>query len=161
MTQAALAVSPATAGNLAANTIVETRFGTYEFDPQASFLLPYGLPGFPESRRFGLANLPGEQMQAFKLLQSLEDGSLSFIVTPLDPSAGQIARADFEVACLSAGTTPDQAALLLLVTLRKTADGMDITVNLRAPIVLDLDRRIGRQVVLQNTAYAVRHPLTL
>ncbi|NIR61559.1 MAG: flagellar assembly protein FliW, partial [Gammaproteobacteria bacterium] len=43
-------------------------------------VMPQGLLGFAERRRFGLAELPESIGRRFKLLQSLEEPTLCFIV---------------------------------------------------------------------------------
>lgn len=155
-TQALLAETavPATA-----ETVVETRFGVYAFDAGNSLEFASGLLGFGGRQRFGLANLPQPELAAFKLLQSLEQPDLSFIVTPLEPEAGLVAREDLEGACRSAGVAFADATFLLMVTLRQGPNGLEMTANLRAPLVLDLQRHRGRQIVLQNPDYPIRHSL--
>ncbi len=53
------------------NVDVETRFGTYEFTPPQTVVMPHGLIGFADQQVFGLANLPAPVPEDFKLLQSL------------------------------------------------------------------------------------------
>lgn len=140
-------------------TLVETRFGVYAFDEGNTLEFPTGLLGFGGRQRFGLANLPQPELASFKLLQSLARPELSFIVTLLEPESGLIAPEDLAGACRSAGVSLAEATFLLMVTLRQGATGLDMTANLRAPLVVDLVRRSGRQVVLQNADYPIRHSL--
>lgn len=140
-------------------TVVETRFGVYAFDDSNTLEFPVGLLGFAGRQRFGLGNLPQPELAAYKLLQSLEQPDLSFIVTPLEPAAGLVATADLEAACRSAGIAFAEATFLLMVTLRPVPNGLEMTANLRAPLVLDLKRHLGRQIVLQNPDYPIRHSL--
>jgi len=140
---------------------VETRFGTYEFTPQNTVVMPQGLIGFADQQLFGLANLPEPAPDDFKLLQSLGDLPLSFIVMPVAAKEAPIGQADVEEACAAAGVTPEKACFLFVVTIRANADGVgiDMTANLRAPIVFDPDTRLARQHVLANSQYPVRHPI--
>ena len=140
---------------------VDTRFGTYEFTPQNTVVMPQGLIGFADQQLFGLANLPEPAPDDFKLLQSLGDLPLSFIVMPVTAAAAPIGPADVEEACTAAGVTPEMACLLFVVTIRPKADGVgiDMTTNLRAPIVFDPETRLARQHVLANSQYPVRHPI--
>ncbi len=154
--QALLAETPAPA---APETVVETRFGVYAFDDSNTLEFPFGLLGFAGRQRFGVGNLPQPELEAYKLMQSLQDPSLSFIITPLSPESGLIARADLEGACRSAGVAFDQATVFLMVTLRPAGEGIEMTANLRAPLIVDLERHLGRQIVLQNPDYPIRHSL--
>ncbi len=140
---------------------LETRFGALEFGPENSIHLPVGLLGFSDYHEFGLADLPQAQLADFKLLQCLDDTSLSFIVTPLKIDDGRVAREDLEDAALSVGIPVEAAAFLLIVTLRQNDEDVSITVNLRAPVVVDVNRAIARQVVMANSSYPIQQPLTL
>lgn len=155
-TQALLAEMPVpTVGE----TVVETRFGVYSFDETNTLEFPVGLLGFHGRQRFGLGNLPQPELVAFKLMQSLDEPSLSFIVTLLDPASGLITQADLEAACRSAGLAFEEATFLLMVTLRQGPTGLEMTANLRAPLIVDLKRHLGRQIVMQNPDYPIRHHL--
>ena len=141
--------------------VVETRFGTYEFSPQNTVIMPQGLVGFADHQLFGLGNLPEPAPEDFKLLQSLEELPLSFIVMPMPAAQAPIGPADVEEACTAAGIDPKLACFLFVVTIRPAADGtgIDMTANLRAPIVFDQATRLARQHVLANSQYPLRHPL--
>jgi hypothetical protein len=39
------------------------------------------------------------------------------------------------------------------------ADIKEMTANLKAPLVINLKRQIGRQVVLQENEYVIKHPM--
>jgi len=140
---------------------VETRFGTYEFTPQNTVVMPQGLVGFADQQLFGLANLPEPAPDDFKLLQSLGELPLSFIVMPMAAVDVPIGPADVEEACAVGGVSPEKACFLFVVTIRPTANGngIDMTANLRAPIVFDPETRLARQHVLANSQYPLRQPI--
>jgi flagellar assembly factor FliW len=139
--------------------IIETRFGPLEFGPANSLFMPVGPLGFGDFRRFGLADLPKPASNRFKLLQSLDNHELGFIVTRLDPDAGRVTRSDIEDAALSVGIPLDAARFLMIVTIRAANGATTMTANLRAPIVLDCKRMIARQVVMANSSYPIQMPL--
>ena len=142
---------------------VETRYGVYGFGPDNRIAMPQGLVGFTDHRVFGLANLPDGVPEDFKLLQSLDaETPLSFIVMPLAPEAAPIEPADLTEACTASGIEVERACLLYVVTVRpkEHGQGVDLTANFKAPIVLDLETRRARQHVLSKDRYPVRHPLT-
>ena len=138
---------------------VETRFGPYEFDAASTLYLPQGLLGFGNFHRFGIGNLPDPNLPMFKLLQSLENLQLSFIVNPLDDDQELIAEADLVAACDATGTAREDAGFMLVVTLRQELNGLSLSVNLRAPLVVDIQKRMARQIVLQNPDYPVRYAI--
>ena len=80
------------------------------------------------------------------------------------PSASFTAgrRGDLDSACELLGVPREHAAFLLVVTRRPAvneADGGQLFVNLRAPVVVDTARRTAVQHVLASPGYSVRHPL--
>lgn len=146
---------------LGETVVVETRFGAFEFTADSAIQFPNGLVGFANHRFFGLANLPAPAPEDFKLLQSLNEDAISFIVIPLDAHASPLDGADLDEACEASGVSRDTATLLFIVTIRPKADGegVEMSVNLRAPIVFDLRARRARQHVLANDRYPLRQPV--
>ena len=161
MTQAARAQScdnPFALSGVAEAPPLATRFGALAPDPERIIVFPHGLLGFADRRRYLLAEVSGAPA-VFKLLQSVDDAELRFVVLPLDLSDGPIAGADLSAARSALAIEDTALAVLAIVTLRAEAERVDFTVNLRAPLLVDTDRRLGWQHVLPNEIYPLRHPL--
>ena len=141
--------------------VVETRFGTYEFAPNETVMMPHGLVGFAEQQLFGLGNLPAPMPEDFKLLQSLGEPPISFIVVPLSSDEAPIEAADLEAACAATGFVRDEIHVMFLCTIKPQDDGegIDMWANIRAPILFDLAARLARQYVLPSDRYPLRQPL--
>ena len=141
--------------------VVETRFGTYEFAPNETVMMPHGLVGFAEQQLFGLGNLPAPMPEDFKLLQSLGEPPISFIVVPLSSDEAPIEAADLEAACAATGFVRDEIHVMFLCTIkpREDGEGIDMWANIRAPILFDLAARQARQYVLPSDRYPLRQPL--
>ena len=141
--------------------VVETRFGTYEFAPNETVMMPHGLIGFAEQQLFGLGNLPAPLPEDFKLLQSLGEPPISFIVVPLSSDEAPIEAADLDAACAATGFVRDEVHVMFLCTIRPrdNGEGIDMWANIRAPILFDLEAREARQYVLPNSRYPLRQPL--
>ena len=135
-----------------------TRFGPLALDPERIIAFPQGLLGFGGRHRYMLAEIPGATA-AFKLLQSIDEAELSFVVLPLDANDGPIARPDLVAASRALAIEDAALAVLAIVTLRTEPARLDCTVNLRAPLLIDTARRLGYQHVLPDDAYPLRHPL--
>ena len=129
--------------------VVETRFGPMEFTKDQALFMPRGVLGFAEHKNFGLAYLPNKFIDQLMLLQSLNDAS------------GIIEPRDLHGACNTMEIEPEDAVIALIVTVRDAGGQPQVTVNLRAPIVLDTNSRTGWQYVLPNSKYSVRHLLNL
>jgi flagellar assembly factor FliW len=138
---------------------IQTRFGEMVVDPSSTLRLPRGLMGFSHLHDFALAGLPEERFGNFKLLQSLEAPEVSFIVVPYQPGDGLIAPEDIAEAFQALGIGSADGAVLLVVSIRKSSDKATVSVNLRAPLVVDLKGRSAWQFVLSNQEYSVRHAI--
>jgi flagellar assembly factor FliW len=144
----------------AAETItVDTRFGKITFSRTNIIDFPQGLIGMPDSRRFGLSPIPDPRMGQFMILQSLENLGLSFLVLPLQPGVNTVTPEDAHEACAALAIPDEDADFFTIVTLRKADTGIAVSVNLRAPIIVDCKSHIARQHVLANPRYPVRQPL--
>jgi flagellar assembly factor FliW len=124
--------------------------------PEAAVIeFPGGLPGFEHHRRFVLVRAPG--LDPFTMLQGLGPGAPAFAavdprhVAPgytLDLEAGDRLRLEDD------GTTP-----LVWLALAIVRDTGAVTVNLRAPLVINPVTLRGIQVIQPDAAYAFDHPL--
>lgn len=137
---------------------IATRFGPLAQDPERIIVFRHGLLGFADQHRYALTDIPGADA-VFKLLQSIDDPELSFVVLPLDASDGPIASADLVAARRALAIEEAALAVLTVVTLRAEHERVDFTVNLRAPLLIDTVRRLGSQYVLPDDTYPLRHPL--
>ena len=151
------AVPPAPAIEIDEESVkIETRFGEIEFHLENAIFMPRGMLGYAEYHEFGLANMPDPKLDQFKLLQSLDNPELSFIVAPMNPESDTIAPEDIRKACELLSVDPEKAVVLLVVATRRIGATTQISVNLRAPVVLDPINRRAYQYVLLNNRYSVR-----
>jgi flagellar assembly factor FliW len=139
--------------------VLQTRFGEMSVDPDTVLRLPRGLMGFAGLNEYALATLPEERYGRFRVLQSLQAPDVSFIVLPYEPSDALIGEQDLGQAYETLGIAPGEAVTLLIVSIRKQGEQASVSVNLRAPVVIDLKRRMAWQHVLANPEYSVRHTL--
>jgi flagellar assembly factor FliW len=125
--------------------------------PAGNIAFPQGLPGFPGAKRFVLAPLTGAG--CLLLLRSADDPSPRFVVLPFVEDTLPLAFADLTAAGLMLGIRERDLAVLLVVSASPTTSPPCLWVNLRAPILLDSERRIGAQLVLSRSGYPIRHRL--
>lgn len=112
--------------------------------------------GFPDHLRFGLARLDDEGSVCD--LRSLDDPELRFVVVPphlfFPDYAPEITEATAEQ--LGAESAEDLVALVV-VTL---GSGLhEATANLLAPVLLNPERRLAAQVVLEDPELSLHAPL--
>jgi flagellar assembly factor FliW len=119
-----------------------TRFGTIEIKADDILLFPSGLAGFEACRHWVL--LEDSANEAVGWLQSISDAAVALpVVSPrrfLPDYQVRIARNQLSLLQLSA---VDEAYILAVVSKNESR----FTLNLRAPIIINLDRRMGRQVL--------------
>ena len=138
--------------------VIATRFGDLSIDPEKIITFDRGIYGLEHHRRFLLTNVP-EWPEFFKLLQSIDDPGLSLIVLPLEGNEGPIDREDLQDACAGLGYNPAETAVVGIVTMRDENQKQVFTVNLKAPVLIDSQRRLGRQHVFASEKYPLRQPL--
>lgn len=136
--------------------IETTRFGSLEVDDQRLITFPQGMLGFPDLHTYALVQT-GEN-SGFYWLQSTECTDLAFVVCDprmfLAEYRVQIRPADLEEIGLA---DLDRSQTFIVVN---KVDGM-LTGNLQGPIVVNVDNREAKQVVLNDRRYSTRHPLML
>ncbi|WP_169975427.1 flagellar assembly protein FliW [Tautonia rosea] len=134
--------------------IVTTRFGPIQVRELDVVQIPEGLVGFRGTTQFVL--WPDSEVDGLVWLQSTADPDLAFaMVMP------QVAVADYRVELRPGDRTAlelDEAGEPLVYVILNHGE-LGLTVNLQGPLVFNLARRLGRQLVLTSSRYAVRFPL--
>ena len=134
--------------------VVTTRFGELEVHPEEVIHFPEGILGFPELHQYCLVDPADDTLILW--LQSLDQPEVAFPV--LEP---KIFKTDYTVR-LSAQELKllrlekiHQSIVFSILTIPK--DVTQMTANLKAPIVVNLADQVGRQVVLQENEYTLKH----
>jgi flagellar assembly factor FliW len=135
--------------------IFTKNFGSLQYDPEKAIEFPAGLPGYRDDRRFVMLDMK-ETEDTFFWLQSLDNGELCFPLMDVykampdyDPLVDPAELADLgEIAKDS----------LVIYNIAVIPEDISLTrVNLRAPIIINLDTRKGKQIICANEEYAVKH----
>ena len=114
---------------------------------------PDGIPGFEACRGFVLLSSP--EMAPLQQLQSVVGPEASFV--GIDPKRVlPNFRYDLSAADLQMLGAVDDTVLLWLALVAIDPDGT-VSVNLRAPVVINPERMIGHQVVPYQCVYPIRH----
>lgn len=136
--------------------IKTSRFGLVELKSEDVLTFPEGLLGFQDLRQFVLLDDPNDDI--FAWLQSCELPSIAFPV--LEPElfghkyAVNLNRNDLESLKMQTGQTP---AYLNIITIPD--DATEMTANIKAPIVINVEQRIARQCVLQDNNLAIKEKI--
>lgn len=114
-----------------------------------------GIPGFESLKRFDLKNLEGNDR--FNILKAQKDG-ISFITTnPFEIYSDYEINLNEETIKELKIDKPEDVLVLSIITLGKTLEGS--TINLQAPLVINIKNNLGKQYIIQNSQYKTKHPL--
>ena len=134
--------------------VMTTRFGELEVAESEIITLPQGILGFEAVKHYILLEGAGP----FQFLQAIEEPDLTFVV--IDPrivvSGYKVEVPKHEVEAIGI-EQPDEAAVLTIITI--PAETREMTVNLQAPLLINSSNRRGKQVVLTDHDYSLRHPV--
>jgi len=134
--------------------IVTTRFGLIQTSESEVIRIPDGLVGFRSFTRF--VQLPDSVVAGLSWLQSVTAPELAFGLIP-PPLAVSDYRIELRPGDRAALELDEERSALVYVILNRN-EGC-LTANLQGPLVFNPVRRLGRQLVLTSSRYAVRYPL--
>lgn len=136
--------------------VTTTRFGEISVPEEDVFTFKWGLPGFGFLREFVVLAI--EEQKPYVWLQSLERAEIALpMIDPwvlfddYDPRLPAVTAAVLEIE------RADDFCIMCICVVGP--DAKEMTVNLLAPIVLNLRSRVGRQVMLEDCDYSVRTPV--
>lgn len=136
--------------------VYSNRFGSLDVAEEALVTFPSGLVGFPSHRRFVVLDV--EDTLEYQWLQSADEPSLAFVLVDM-----QVLNTDYQVEISDDSLrelevhAADSLSLLAVVTIPADAP-QRASANLRAPIVVNLRTRKGKQVILHESI-PIRYPL--
>jgi flagellar assembly factor FliW len=134
--------------------VATSRFGELEINESDVITLSQGLIGFPELNRFVI--LEHDKESPFKWLQSLDEMTVAFVImSPLafhpsyivDVTEDEIQELDLK--------SPEDAVICVLVTIPN--DPKKMSANLKAPLVFNLENKLGKQVILKDSEFQTKH----
>ena len=131
------------------------KFGEITVNEEDILFFPEGLPGFEHVKKFTLLGRKGMD-SLFFWLQSIDDPDLSFVVT--DPFAALldyfVDAEDSETEQLQLQKAEDVLTLAIVTVpenVKKTS------INLKAPVLINLKNNIGKQIIMKNETFPVKY----
>ncbi len=124
--------------------------GTVQLSPAHIFSFPSGLIGF-------------EHLKEYVLVSSPEIEPLRWLIAVEDPTIGLPVLLPWYVLphYELPGEYGDAQTYVPLVVVTLAAEASQITVNLKAPIILNVRTRQGQQLILPGERYSATHPLSV
>lgn len=137
-------------------TVNFPRFGECSYAQNEIIEFPWGLPGFPNLRRWLALTVASQS--SFVWLQSLDDVKVALptadpysIFEAYEPKLPPYAAAALDIQ------DPSEFTILCVLVVTEEAESM--TINLMAPLVINLRTRRARQIMLDNSPYSVKEPI--
>jgi flagellar assembly factor FliW len=142
----------------------ETRyFGPVDYDEESVMVFPDGIPAFEQEKRFLALRQPINAPLVF--LQSVAHPQVCFATLPaLSACPGyhlSMAPEDLDALGLESGRQPAIGREVLCLAILCLAENAPPTVNLLAPIVVNLLTLRGRQAIQTDSSYSHREALPL
>lgn len=130
--------------------------GVKEFEEEDVIVFKKGIPGFEDLKKFIL--FPVQDNDVFSILHSLENENIGLIVvSPFYLVKDYEFKLDDEK--ISELKVEGQKDVLVLNTVTLNSNVENITVNLKAPIVINTKSKLGEQIILDNPKYSIKHLL--
>lgn len=139
--------------------LLQTRlFGEIEIDENKVICFENGIIGFPDLKEFFIIRDEEKGTDAISWLQSKEEAGMAIpVMNPLVVMEDYNPVVDDEVLKPLGELKDDN--IMALVTVTVPAQIEKISVNLKAPIVINADTRKACQLILDEDKYQVRYPI--
>jgi len=129
-------------------------FGEIEADQENIIKFKNGLPGFEELKKFVI--IPLSDDSPFMVVQSLDEVEVAFTV--IEPG-NFMSDYKFEISDniekeLEICSIEDVLVLNIITLQEKLKES---TVNLSAPLVININKNLGRQVILDDKRYELKY----
>jgi flagellar assembly factor FliW len=135
--------------------IYSTRFGEIEIDDKEIVNFEEGILGFEEMTKYVVLNI--EENNPLMLMQSIEEPALAFvIINPYEfRSEYLIELSDDEVKKLKIEKEEDVDIFAIVVIPHENPSKM--TANLQGPLIINRNKKIGKQIITNNSEYGIKH----
>lgn len=139
--------------------LLQTRlFGEVEIDENKMITFENGIIGFPDLKDFFIMRDEEKGPEAISWLQSKDESGMAIpIMNPLAVMPDYNPVIEDELLKPLGEVREDN--IMALVTVRVPAEISEISVNLKAPIVINADTRKACQLILDDEKYQVRYPI--
>lgn len=134
-------------------------FGEVEIDQSKIIEFVNGIVGFPELTEFALISNNEENIDSpIKWLQSMQDGEVALpVIDPLLILPDYNPQVEDEWLKSLGELSAENLLVLVTVTVPKNITGM--SVNLKGPIIIQVDQKKACQVIVDGEEYALKYPI--
>lgn len=136
--------------------ILTSRFGKISFSSKEVYNFSKGIYGFPQEKKYVFLKL--KEFDPFLWLQSVEKSDLAILL--IDPLIffpeykPEILQKEFEFIKVQ-----DLKKAKIYVTVTLSGKLRQSTLNLLSPLMINTEKRLGKQVVLKKSDYKIQHSI--
>ncbi len=134
-------------------------FGEIEVEEEKIIFFEKGIIGFPHCQRFTLIYDEGDdgKRKNISWLQSIEEPGFALpVIDPLVIKEDYDPKVEHELLKNLGALTEENTYVLVTVTV--PADVKKLSVNLKAPIVINVDERKAGQIIIEDS-FPVKYPI--
>ena len=134
-------------------------FGTIDVADEKIITMEKGMIGFPNLTHFALIFDEEKKNKKFKImwLQSMDDGDVAFpVADPMQVKEDYQPMVNEEIIAPLGEMTPENTYILVTVTVPKKVE--DFSINLKAPIVINMGTNKGAQIITEDD-YPVKYKI--
>ena len=134
-------------------------FGTIDVADEKIITMERGMIGFPNLTHFALIFDEEKKDKKFKImwLQSMDDGDVAFpVADPIQIKEDYKPLVNEEIIAPLGEMTEENTYILVTVTVPKRVE--DFSVNLKAPIVINMETNKGAQIITEDD-YPVKYKI--
>ena len=133
-------------------------FGEITIDDDKIIDFPNGIVGFPDLVQFTLIHDEEKGKDSIHWLQSLQEPAFAMpVMDPLLVCPEYNPEVDDDILKNIGELIPDETLILVTVTVPKELQAM--SVNLRAPIVINAAEKKATQVIVEGDEYPIKYPI--
>ncbi len=137
--------------------IISSRFGEIEINEDLIIEFPEGILGFQAFKKFII--LTKDENQLFWFLHSVENSDLMFIITNpyfiLSDYTFDMSEEDCKTLLLDGNNSKE----LSIFTITKVDNKKNFFINLKAPLCINFNKKIGKQIILYNYNYSHQYKI--
>ncbi|NBH82557.1 flagellar assembly protein FliW [bacterium C-53] len=139
--------------------VIKTKvFGEVTIDDHKIIHFEDGIVGFPDLQDFTLMHNSEKPDAALSWLVSIQEPAFALpVIDPLVVKADYNPQVEEELLKPLGECTPDNMLVLTTITVPKEIEKM--TVNLKAPVIINASERRGCQIIIEGDEYQVRYPV--
>jgi flagellar assembly factor FliW len=141
---------------------IQTRFGEVTVNLDKIIYFRQGMVGMPHAQNFCLTEHPDPKHQFYNLLQSADNDDLCFLTIALAhehylSEDSLISALDYKEALTELEFEHQNVTMILVATIHNEANTSKISVNLKAPILIDTEKMEAVQYVFSSPRYPLRY----